>query len=177
MVSRTSVPNPAPVCPLTLAHRLRRQPPTLIIGSVIMIIYLIVALTGSFWAPYGPTKTSTGPPFADPSWEHLCGTDQLGRDVFSRIVHGTHIVLFLSLTSTLVAMVLGGALGLLSGFLRGWFDQLLMRIFDVIISIPLLILALLVIAAAGPERSGSYALLIGVVALVVRLCDGCPHPR
>jgi peptide/nickel transport system permease protein len=63
-------------------------------------------------------------------------------------------------------MVVGGGLGLLSGLLGGWFDQLLMRLFDVVISIPLLILALLVIAAAGPQLSGNPILLIGVVALV-----------
>jgi peptide/nickel transport system permease protein len=126
----------------------------------------VVAVSGPFWAPYGPTKVSTGAPFSPPSWKHLFGTDQLGRDVFSRVVHGTDEVISLSLGSTLVAIVLGGALGLLSGFLGGWFDQVLMRIFDVVISIPLLILALLVIAAAGPELSGSPLLLIGVVVLV-----------
>mgnify|MGYP000293224489 CR=1 FL=1 len=146
--------------------RIRRLPPTLIIGSAILLFYLGVAVTGSLWAPYGPYKVGTGTPFSPPSWKHLFGTDQLGRDVFSRVVHGADDVLFLSLSSTLVAMVVGGALGLLSGFLGGWFDQVLMRVFDVLISIPLLILALLVIAAAGPELSGNPLLLIGVVVLV-----------
>ncbi len=146
--------------------RLRRLPPTFVIGGLIMAIYLLVALTGRFWAPYPPNKVGTGPPFASPSSEHLLGTDQLGRDVFSRVVHGTGVVLYLSLTSTLVAMVIGGGLGLVSGLVGGSFDQILMRAFDVVISIPLLILALLVIAAAGPELSGNHLLLIGVVALV-----------
>lgn len=146
--------------------RLRRLPPTFLTGSVILIIYLFVALTGWLWAPYGPTKTSTGPPFAPPSLEHLFGTDQLGRDVFSRVVHGADEVLFLALTSTLVAMLVGVPLGLISGLLRGWFDEGLMRVLDIIISVPLLILALLVIAAAGPQLSGNYYLLIGVVVIV-----------
>ncbi len=146
--------------------RLRRLPPGALIGGFILIVYLFVALTGRYWAPFSPTKTGTGPPFAPPSAEHLLGTDQLGRDVFSRVVHGTDEVLLLSLTSTLIAMLAGGLLGLLSGFLGGWFDELLMRLFDVLISIPLLVLALLVIAAAGPELSGNYLLLIGVIALV-----------
>ncbi|MGB7297144.1 MAG: ABC transporter permease [Candidatus Aminicenantales bacterium] len=98
--------------------------------------------------------------------KHLLGTDQLGRDVFSRVVHGADEVLFLSLTSTLVAMLVGVPFGLISGFMRGWFDEVLMRALDVIISIPLLILALLVIAAAGPQLSGNFFLLIGVVVVV-----------
>jgi peptide/nickel transport system permease protein len=144
----------------------RRAPRTLVIGSLVLILFLLIALTGSLWAPYPPNKVGTGPPFSPISSEHLFGTDQLGRDVFSRVVNGARVVLFLSLTSTLVAMVVGGALGLASGLVGGAFDVTLMRVFDVVISIPLLILALLVIAAAGPELSGNYILLIGVVALV-----------
>lgn len=160
-------PPPAPpnrTPPRTWA-RLLRLPRPLLAGSAILLVFVLVAITGPLWAPYGPTKSS-GIPFARPSLQHLLGTDQLGRDVFSRVVHGTGEVLSLSLTSTLLAMVVGGGLGLLSGLLGGWFDQLLMRLFDVVISIPLLILALLVIAAAGPQLSGNPILLIGVVALV-----------
>ena len=86
--------------------------------------------------------------------------------MFSRVVLGTPIVLFLALTSTLLAVILGGFLGLLSGFAGGWFDGAVMRIFEVFISIPVLVFALLVITAAGMKMSGNYFLLIGVVALV-----------
>ena len=164
-VNVTSPPHEVTTLRRTLI-RIRRLPPTFLTGSAILMVYLFVALTGRFWAPYSPTKTSTGPPFAPPSVEHLFGTDQLGRDVFSRVVHGADEVLFLALTSTLVAMLAGVPLGLISGFLRGWFDEGLMRVLDIIISIPLLILALLVIAAAGPQLSGNYFLLIGVVVVV-----------
>jgi peptide/nickel transport system permease protein len=156
----------APQRRLGTLTRIRRLPPTLIFGSLILLIYLFVAVTGPLWAPYPPNKVGTGPPFSPLSSEHLFGTDQLGRDVFSRVVHGTRVVLYLSLTSTLVAMIVGGALGLVSGLVGGSFDEILMRMFDIVISIPLLILALLVIAAAGPQLSGNYLLLIAVVALV-----------
>ncbi|MBC7811043.1 MAG: ABC transporter permease [Burkholderiales bacterium] len=146
--------------------RTRRLPAPLLAGSIILIFYLVIALTGRFWAPYDFAKTSTGRPFTPPGVEHLFGTDQLGRDIFSRVVHGTDDVLFLSLTSTLLSTFIGGTLGLLSGFIGGWFDQLLMRLFDAMISIPFIVLALLIIAAAGPENSGSYPLLIMVVAVV-----------
>jgi len=123
-------------------------------------------LTSRFWAPYDFARTGTGRPFETPSAQHLFGTDQLGRDVFSRVVLGADEVLFLSMTSTLIATIIGGLLGLASGLVGGWFDQILMRFFDALISIPFLVLALLVIAAAGPENSGSFVLLILVVAAV-----------
>jgi peptide/nickel transport system permease protein len=144
----------------------RRLPPALLIGGVILSIYFLVALTARFWAPYGEAKIGTGTPFAPMSLKHLLGTDQLGRDVFSRVVLGTDRELFIALTSTFIAMVTGGALGLFSGFVGGWLDEVIARLIDVLISIPLLIFALLVITAAGPDLSGSLGLLIAVVAIV-----------
>jgi peptide/nickel transport system permease protein len=163
-----SLPTQDPSAPISgeKIKRFLRLPPTFQVGLTILVIYLLMALTGRFWAPYSPSKTGTGPPFAQPSAKHWLGTDQLGRDLFSRIVNGADEVLFLSLTGTLVSMLIGVPLGLVSGLVRGWFDEVLMRSLDVIISIPLLILALLVIAAAGPQLSGNYFLLIGVIAVV-----------
>lgn len=146
--------------------RLRRIPTTLLIGGFILTAYTLIAITGHFWEPYDPSLIGTGASLSAGSHAHLFGTDQLGRDVFSRVVSGSPIDLFLALTSTLIALLVGGLLGMLSGYLGGWFDETLMRIFDGLISIPLLIFALLIIAAAGPEQSGSLLLLISVVALV-----------
>lgn len=146
--------------------RLRRLPPTLLIGSVILVFYFAVALTARFWAPYSYSQVGTGIPLSPASTKHLFGVDQLGRDVFSRVVLGTDIELLLALTSTFVAMVIGGGLGLVSGFIGGWVDEVLNRLFDLLISIPILIFALLVITAAGPDLSGSLGLLIAVVAIV-----------
>jgi peptide/nickel transport system permease protein len=143
-----------------------RLPRTFMIGGIILVFYILIALTGRFWAPYDFARTGTGRPFESPGPLHLLGTDQLGRDVFSRVVLGADEVLFLSMTSTLIATVAGGLLGLASGLVGGWFDQILMRFFDAMISIPFLVLALLVIAAAGPENSGSFLLLVLVVAAV-----------
>jgi peptide/nickel transport system permease protein len=145
---------------------LRRISRTLKLGALICGVYLVVAVTGRFWIPYDPVEYGVAPSLSPPNAQHLLGADQLGRDVLSRVLSGTSIDLFLSLTSTFIAVVIGGIAGLLSGYIGGLLDEILMRALDVIISIPILILALLVIAAAGPERSGSYALLIGVVAIV-----------
>jgi peptide/nickel transport system permease protein len=145
---------------------LRRFPMSARLAALVLIVFVAVALTGPLWTPYDPFTASTGVPFSGSSSAHLFGTDILGRDVFSRVVYGTRDVLYLSITSTLIAVVLGGAIGLASGLVRGWLDELLMRLFETIISIPLLVLALLAIAAAGPQASGSSLLLIGVVVLV-----------
>jgi peptide/nickel transport system permease protein len=145
--------------------RTRRLPPTLLAGAAILTVYLVVALTGRFWAPYGPTQIGIGRPFAKPAPEHLLGADRTGRDVFSRVIHGADKVLALSLSSTLIATALGGLLGLASGLLGGWFDSILMRLIEVLISIPLLIFALLVIAIFG-QRADNLTLLVGVVAFV-----------
>lgn len=146
--------------------RIRRLPWTLVLGSILLALYLLVAITGPLWAPYPYDRVGTGKPFAAPSSKNLLGTDQMGRDLFSRVVHGARHELFMALTSTALAVILGGFLGLLSGFIGGWFDEIMMRLFEILISIPVLVFALLVIMAVGLEASGSELLLIGVVALV-----------
>ncbi len=156
----------APPTKLGVLARLRRLPPTLLMGSAILIVYVLVALTATFWAPYGFAKVGTAAPFSHPSARHWFGTDQLGRDVFSRVVLGTSVELSLALSSTAIAVALGGLIGLVSGFVGGWIDLILMRFFELLISIPFLVFGLLVIAAAGPDWAGSRLLLTGVVVLV-----------
>ncbi len=166
----TATPLPTAAGPLVdmgaRVQRIRGLPPTLLVGSAILAVYVLVALTARFWAPYSYSQIGTGIPLSPPTVQHLFGVDQLGRDVFSRVVLGADKELFLALTSTFIAMVLGGGLGLLSGFIGGWFDELVTRLIDLFISIPILIFALLIITAAGPELSGSLILLMVVVALV-----------
>lgn len=145
---------------------LRTLPTSLIIGSLILIVYVLVAIFADQIAPYTYNKIATGPPFSQPSPEHLLGTDQLGRDVFSRVVYGTRYVLVLSLAGTALGLIMGGLLGLISGYVGGWFDETVMRISEVFISIPFIVLGLVVIASAGPELSGNTLLLIGVIAIV-----------
>jgi peptide/nickel transport system permease protein len=146
--------------------RIRRLPFPLVLGSILLALYIVVAVTGPLWAPYSYDRVGTGKPFAPPSAKNLLGTDQMGRDLFSRVVYGARHELLMALTATAVAVIVGGFLGLLSGFVGGLYDEILMRIFEVLISIPVLVFALLVISAVGPEVSGSQLILIGVVALV-----------
>jgi peptide/nickel transport system permease protein len=165
-MSATPVDLPVAVRRSSLRRFLRRFPMSARIAALVLFAYVLIAVTGPLWSPYDPLQAGTGLPYSDASSSHLFGTDILGRDVFSRVVYGTRDVLYLALTSTLIATVIGGLIGLASGLVGGWVDELLMRLFETIISIPLLVLALLAIAAAGPKASGSSLLLIGVVVLV-----------
>jgi peptide/nickel transport system permease protein len=144
----------------------RQTPQSFRIGVVILLVHLVIAATGPFWAPYGFSQMGTGIPLSGMSWAHPFGVDQLGRDVFSRVVHGSHIVILLSLSGTALGLLVGAVLGLLSGYLGGWVDNLLQRFLEALISIPFLVLALIAIASAGPELSGNPVLVVLVVALV-----------
>jgi peptide/nickel transport system permease protein len=169
---------PAHCKQLTLWQRARNLPLTLWVGSAILLVYLIVAITGPSWIPYGYKEIGVAPPLSQPSSAHWLGTDQLGRDVFSRVVYGTRYVLILSLLGTVLGLVVGSIVGLLSGYLRGWFDDVIMRVSEALISIPFIVLGLVIIAAAGAKLSGNPLLLIGVVGIlyaprIARMARAC----
>jgi len=148
------------------ARRWHRSPRSFKLGTGILLVHLLIAMTGPLWAPYGLSQMGTGIPLSGMSWEHPFGVDQLGRDIFSRVVHGAHIVILLSLSGTLLGLAIGAVIGLLSGYVGGWFDDVVQRLIEALISIPFLVLALIAIAAAGPELAGNPLLVILVVALV-----------
>ena len=153
-MSVSAVDLPVAVRRSRLRRFLRRFPMSARLAALLLIAYVLIALTCPLWAPYDPYEAGTGLPFSGASSSHLFGTDILGRDVFSRVVYGTREVLYLALTSTFIATVIGGVIGLASGLVGGWVDETLMRGFEAIISIPLLMLALLAIAAAGTAGLG-----------------------
>jgi peptide/nickel transport system permease protein len=146
--------------------KLAETPLSLRIGAAILFLHLAIAVTGPFWAPYGFSQMATGIPLAPASLVHPFGVDQLGRDVFSRVVHGSHIVLLLSLSGTALGLFIGSTIGLLSGYIGGPLDNVVQRLLEALISIPFLVLALLAMVAAGPELSGNPLLVVLVVALV-----------
>ena len=162
-IEQASAPQQTPVRYRVLWSQ---TPQSFRIGLIVLLVHLIVAITGPFWAPYGFSQMGTGIPLSGMSWAHPFGIDQLGRDVFSRVVHGSHIVILLSLSGTAIGLLVGAVMGLLSGYLGGWFDSLLQRLLEALISIPFLVLALIAIASAGPELSGNPILVVLVVALV-----------
>ena len=126
-------------------------PPVATIAALVLLIYAAVAVTGPLWAPYGPAEVLVGDPFEPPSLQHLFGTDNLGRDVFSRVVYGSRPVLAMAVSSTGLAVIIGGIIGLLLAYRRGWIDELAMRIIDIVMSVPPLVLALLLISALSAD--------------------------
>lgn len=146
--------------------RWRATPGPFKVGAVILLAHALFAIIGMFWTPYGFAEMGAGLPLSGASWQHPMGLDQIGRDVFSRFMHGAHIVLLLAFAGTTLGMVAGTTLGLLSGYIGGWFDEITQRIVETMISIPFLALALVMIIAAGPALAGEPVLIVFVVGLV-----------
>ncbi len=105
------------------------------IGLILIIIYVFIAIFAPYITPYNPYE-KTGKPFIPPSPEHIFGTDELGRDIFSLTIYGTRISLFVGILATLLSAVIGSAVGILSGYFGGLIDDLLMRITDLFLIIP-----------------------------------------
>jgi peptide/nickel transport system permease protein len=148
------------------AARWNAAPLGLKIGVVLVAVHLIVAAIGPFVAPYGPGEIGTGLPLSPASFAHPMGVDQLGRDVFSRVLYGSHIVILLSFAGTALGLVIGSAVGLLSAYVGGAFDEFVQRLIEAFVSIPYLVLGLLAVYAAGPNLSGQPILMVMVIAIV-----------
>jgi peptide/nickel transport system permease protein len=143
-----------------LGSTLRRLPVAFHVAAGLLGVHLFVAITGPVWAPYPAEAVLVGKQFEGPSLHHLFGTDNFGRDIFSRVVDGERIVLALAFSSAGAAVLVGGALGLLMAYVRGWVDEVVMRLVDVIMTVPPLILSLLILGAVG----ASHIVLVATVA-------------
>jgi peptide/nickel transport system permease protein len=132
-----------------LAWRALRSPLSFA-GLLVIGLLIITALMASAIAPYDPLRTDTLSRLRPPGAGHLFGTDQLGRDIFSRIVYGSRISLRIALLVAVVAVSIGAPLGIVSGYFRGRLDDLLMRLTDMFQSFPSLILAMAIAAALKP---------------------------
>lgn len=146
--------------------------PSSAIGVTISVIFFLMALLGPLLAPYGANQQIVEDARQPPSLNHWFGTDNLGRDVFSRVVLGARDVLTLSGLGTLAAVILGATIGLISGYSGGWLDEVVMRFFDSLLSLPALLLALLLLGSLGPSRNSVLVVITVVytpiVARVVR---------
>jgi peptide/nickel transport system permease protein len=142
------------------------------VGAVILLLLVAIALVGPYLAPYSPTEF-VGPPFSSPSGDARFGTDNLGRDVFSRFLWGGRTVLALSTVATVMGVVLGTAVGLLAAYSRGVLDDALMRGMDVILSFPQIVFALVLAATVGPKL-WLLVLAVGVTTVprVARIARG-----
>jgi peptide/nickel transport system permease protein len=122
----------------------------LVVGALIVLAIVFMAVFADSLAPFHPLNQDTGPQLAPPGGEHLLGTDNLQRDVWSRIIHGSRTILRVAVLAAVLSSVLGIPLGLISGFAGGFFDRVLSLIMDSVYSFPGLILAIAFAAMLGP---------------------------
>ena len=127
---------------------LAKSPMTAKFGLLVILIYIIVALFAPFIAPYGEAEVFPIP-YAPWSSEFVFGTDQIGRDIFSRLIYGARNTVGIAVATTALAFIIGGILGLAAAIARGWLDQLLSRTVDVLMAIPSLIFALVLLSIFG----------------------------
>jgi peptide/nickel transport system permease protein len=124
--------------------------PLLILGFAIVGLATLFVLVYPMVSPYSPTEPDFAQPtFADPNWSHPLGTDNFGRDTLTRLAYGGRIDLVIAFAATSVTLIVGGALGLASGYFGGWFDSLLMRLVDFTLTMPYLVLVIAVVAVLG----------------------------
>ena len=142
--------------------RLLSRSPAFVVGLVILGFWVVCALFGTLIAPQDPQADDILNKLTSPSADHLFGTDRLGRDVLSRVIVGAREILIMAPLATLLGTVLGTAIGLLTGYYRGLVDEVVMRIVDALLSVPVIIVALLAITAVGPSRR-TLILVIGIV--------------
>lgn len=132
-----------------LARALMRNPLAMV-GLAIIVVLLVVAALAPWLAPYSPLDGSLQNRLRPPSSAHWMGTDELGRDILSRVIHGARITLFIVVLVAIISAPLGLLIGTISGYYGGWVDRVMMGITDIFLSMPRLILALAFVAALGP---------------------------
>lgn len=155
--------------------------PGFAIGFTILMVMTGIALAAPILAPYSPTATDLGNALAMPSAAYWLGTDQFGRDILSRLIHGTSISLNVALWVMILSLVLGMTLGAMSGFLGGWIERLTVAVIDTLLAFPGFLLALALVAAFG---SSLHSVIVAVsiaftprVAAVMRAVVRTIAPR
>jgi peptide/nickel transport system permease protein len=148
-------------------RQLRRYP---LVPIVILVFVLVIpALLAPWVAPHDPLKGSLAARLKAPAWQaggstdYPLGTDKLGRDILSRIIYGARVSLLVSLVAILVGGAIGTTLGLISGYFGRWTDSLIMRLVDISLSLPTILLALVLVAAVGP----SFATVVTVLVILL----------
>jgi len=157
--AEVTAPSPAAAQP---PWRMLLRKPTFLAGAVILLFWVVCAAFGPLIAPHDPTAQQLLATNAAPSAAHWFGTDQLGRDMLSRVIVGSRSILLISVASAVLGTVLGTALGLAMGYLGGLVDLLAGRVVEAVLALPVVIVAFLFIVAVGPS-TGTLILVIGFV--------------
>lgn len=170
---------PAPGKPVARPRSLFRQRLTLtlrnpaaLVGLAIVLFWVVIAIVGPALRPYNYTDFAA-PPWTPPSADHWLGTDLLGRDIFVRIAYGARLMLLVPTAAVVLAVLLGCTVGLVTGYLGGVVDDVVMRLMDIFLAFPILMLYLLIIVAIGPSVVNViWAIAIAAMPGVARLVRG-----
>jgi peptide/nickel transport system permease protein len=155
-----------------LRRRFLRRP-LAVVGLVVAVVFVVTAILAPWIAPYGPGETDFNAVLAHSSSQHLLGTDELGRDVLSRIIWGARASIEAGVLATLLAMVFAVPIGIFAGYYRGWFDAVVARVTDVLLAFPFLIVAVGLAAILGPSlTNATIALGIAAAPALIRIARG-----
>lgn len=146
--------------------RMLRQEPGLCLGLVLSAVLLLISLAPGIFAFQSPLVIDSAIALQPPSWDHWFGTDEVGRDMYARVIYGTRITLSIVAGSLFLSALLGGVFGLISGFFGGMIDQVLGRFIDVMLSFPPIILGIVITGILGPETI-NLLLALSIVYLPV----------
>ena len=152
---------------LVTIKRLARQQPLGTAGTLVVILMVLAAIFAEFITPYGPEDTSFEFMLTAPNWAHLMGTDEFGRDIFSRVIFGARTALAIGFTCAIIGAALGLVIGIASAYFGGLFDLIVQRVIDVFLAFPLIIMALAIIAIFGP---GTIQVIIAITLPFVPRC-------
>jgi peptide/nickel transport system permease protein len=137
--------------------------PSFVVGMTIILFWVACALLGDHITPYDPRFDQTPEIGSAPSWQHVFGTDRLGRDVFSRVLAGSRDILLIAPLATLLATLVGTTLGLVTGYFKGIADDTISRVIDALLAIPLIVFAVTVVAAIGSRSTWTMIVVIAAV--------------
>ena len=153
-------------------HMVRRSPLTMA-GLIIVLALILVAIFAPYIAPHDPIAMRLDDRLAPPSPSHFLGTDELGRDILSRIIYGTGVALKIMIIVLMIDLPMGVFLGIVAGYFGGWIDEIIMRIADIFMAFPRLILAMAIGAALGPSLVNTMiAIAITMWPTYARLARG-----
>ena len=144
------------------AYRELKKNKTALVGFFIILFLLVLALIGPAIAPYNPLIPQPLKRLQGPSWDHLFGTDSLGRDIFSRVIYGSRISIIIGLISVTISLIPGTLLGLLSGYYGKRVDEPIMRVMDILLAFPAILLAIFITAILGPSLINTMV-AVGIV--------------
>ncbi|XKO54826.1 nickel transporter permease [Lysinibacillus fusiformis] len=122
-----------------------------LVGAGIVIFFVLLAVIGPFIAPQGINEQDLTKRLLAPSADHWFGTDDFGRDIFSRIIHGARISLWVGFFSVILSVIIGSLLGIIAGYYGKWIDTIISRIFDIMLAFPSMLLAIAVVSVLGPS--------------------------